>query len=309
VIHGVADVEQDRGRTGVTHDGNSNFFRTVERTDWPFGRLALNCQIMSQNSQKSTNAADYQQVPRAVAAMPKEFPADFVIEPHEHERAQLIFATAGTMRVVTGNALWVVPPQRALWMPAGTVHGIEMLQAVSMRTLYVRTDAASGMPSECRVMQVSPLMRELIVRATELPLHYDQEGAPGHLIALLLAELHESQTLGLQLPMPSSPRLATLCRALLDNPGDRRTLAEWAHNAHVSERTLARLFQEETGLSFAAWRQQARILEAMGKLGAGQPVTQVAFDVGYDSVSAFCAMFRRAAGVSPSAYRLPHQTR
>jgi AraC-like DNA-binding protein len=258
---------------------------------------------MSQTSQKSTDPADYQRVPRAVAAMPKDFAPDFVIEPHHHERAQLIFATAGTMRVITGPAMWIVPPQRALWMPAGIVHGIEMLDRVSMRTLYLHKDAASAMPETCRVLQVSPLLRELIVRATELPLHYDEDGAAGHLVALLLAELHDSQTLGLHLPMPSSPRLATLCRALLEKPGDRRTLGQWAVTVNVSERTLARLFQQETGLSFAAWRQQARVLEAMGRLGSGAPVTQVALDVGYDSVSAFSAMFRRAAGASPSAYR------
>jgi AraC-like DNA-binding protein len=263
---------------------------------------------MSQTGQKSTNAADYQRVPRAVAAMPKDFPADFVIDPHSHERAQLIFATSGTMRVLTSKAMWVVPPQRAMWMPAGTVHGIEMLQPVSMRTLYLRKDAASGMPGDCRVLHVAPLLRELIVRATELPLDYDEDGAPGHLIALLLAELHRSQTLELQLPMPSSPRLMSLCRTLLHEPGNRRTLAEWARSVHASERTLARSFQEETGLSFSAWRQQARLLEAMAKLGTGQPVTQVALDVGYDSVSAFCAMFRRAAGVSPTRYRRPRET-
>jgi len=258
---------------------------------------------MSQTSQRSTNSADYQRVPRAVAAMPKDFAQDFVIEPHSHERAQLIFATAGTMRVVTGPAMWVVPPQRALWMPAGIVHGIEMLDRVSMRTLYLRNDVAGIMPASCRVLQVSPLLRELIVRATELPLHYNEEGAPGHLVALLLAELHGAQALGLHLPMPHSQRLAMLCRALLDNPGGRRTLADWAQTLNTSERTLARLFQKETALSFAAWRQQARVLEAMGRLGSGAPVTQVALDLGYDSVSAFSAMFRRAAGASPSAYR------
>jgi AraC-like DNA-binding protein len=258
---------------------------------------------MSQTRQKSTNPADYQRVPRAVAAMPKDFAQDFVIAPHRHERAQLIFATSGTMRVVTGAAMWIVPPQRALWMPAGIVHGIEMLDQVSMRTLYLRHDAAAAMPQSCRVLQVSPLLRELIVRATELPIDYDEDGAAGHLVALLLAELHDSQTLGLHLPMPSSPRLVALCRALLEKPGDRRTLSQWAATVSVSERTLARLFQKETRLSFAAWRQQARVLEAMGRLGGGAPVTQVALDVGYDSVSAFSAMFRRAAGASPSAYR------
>jgi AraC-like DNA-binding protein len=199
--------------------------------------------------------------------------------------------------------MWIVPPQRALWMPAGAVHGIEMLDQVSMRTLYLRDDAAASMPASCRVLQVSPLLRELIVRATELSLHYDEEGAAGHLVALLLAELHGSQTLGLHLPMPHSQRLAMLCRALLDDPGDRRTLGQWAQTLNTSERTLARLFQKETSLSFAAWRQQARVLEAMGRLGGGAPVTQVALDLGYDSVSAFSAMFRRAAGASPSEYR------
>jgi AraC-like DNA-binding protein len=258
---------------------------------------------MSQSSQKSTDPADYQKVPRAVAAMPKDFAQDFVIEPHSHERAQLIYAPVGTMRVVTGDAIWVVPPQRALWMPAGTVHGIEMLDPVTMRTLYLRDDAAAAMPQACRVLQVSPLLRELIVRATELPVQYDEGGPAGYVVALLLAELHGSQALKLELPMPRSRRLTTLCRTLLDAPGDRRTLGQWAHTVHASERTVARLFRSETGLTFAAWRQQARVLEAMARLGSGAPVTQVALDLGYDSVSAFCAMFRRAAGTSPSAWR------
>src|SRR5688572_23022382 len=124
---------------------------------------------MSQNSQRSTNPLDYQSVPRAVAAMPKDFPRDFEIAPHKHARAQLVYATAGTMRVSTDNGVWVVPPQRAVWMPAGVRHSIVMSNDVTMRTLYLRKDAAAGMPDVCRVIPVSPLLRELIVRATELP--------------------------------------------------------------------------------------------------------------------------------------------
>jgi AraC-like DNA-binding protein len=261
---------------------------------------------MSQTRQRSTDPADYQRVPRAVAAMPKDFASGFVIQPHSHERAQFIYATAGTMRVAADGSMWVVPPQRALWMPAGVEHGITMLSDVTMRTLYLRDDAAAAMPLSCRVLPVSPLLRELIVRATELPLQYDEDGPAGHVIALLLAELHGLQSLPLQLPMPQEARLRTLCLALLAAPGDQRTLREWAQSVNASERTVARLFQNETGLSFGAWRQQARLLEAMGRLGSGAPVTQVALDLGYDSVSAFSAMFRRAAGASPSAYR--HRT-
>ena len=262
---------------------------------------------MSQKRQsapdRSTDPLDYQRVPRAVAAMPKDFPAGFVVLSHVHERAQLIYATAGAMRVSTDTGMWVVPPQRALWMPAGVRHSILMLSDLSMRTLYLRDDAAEFMPPVCRVLPVSPLLRELIVRATELPLDYDEDGPAGHVVALILAELRGLQSLPLQLPMPSDARLRALCQALLDAPGDPRTLGEWAKTLNASARTLARRFQSETGLSFGAWRQQARVLEAMGRLGNGAPVTQVALDLGYDSVSAFSAMFRRAAGASPSDYR------
>jgi AraC-like DNA-binding protein len=265
---------------------------------------------MSQNRQagmRSTDPADYQAVPRAVAAMPKDFPAGFEIAPHQHERPQLIYATTGTMRVSTGEGVWIVPPQRAMWMPAGTRHGIVMLASTTMRTLYVRDDAAAFMPPTCRVLPVSPLLRELIVRATELPLHYDEAGPAGHVVALILAELRGLQSLPLQLPMPGDPRLRGLCEAVLAAPGDTRPLAVWARTINASARTLARRFQDETGLSFGAWRQQARVLEAMGRLGGGEPVTRVALDLGYESVSAFSAMFRRAAGASPRQFQhRPH---
>jgi AraC-like DNA-binding protein len=252
---------------------------------------------------RSTDPADYQRVPRAVAAMPKDFAAGFEITPHSHERAQLIYATLGTMRVSTDNAVWVVPPQRALWMPAGVRHSIVMSGNVTMRTLYLRNDAARGMPATCHVLPVSPLLRELIIRTTELPLRYDEKGPAGHIVALLLSELHGAGTLPLQLPMPRDKRLRQMCETLLVSPGDPRTLEQWAPSANASARTLARLFVADTGLTFGAWRQQARVLEAMGRLSSGQPVTGVALDLGYESVSAFSAMFRRASGASPKQYR------
>jgi AraC-like DNA-binding protein/mannose-6-phosphate isomerase-like protein (cupin superfamily) len=258
---------------------------------------------MSRNGQRSTNPADYQHVPRAVVAMPKDFASGFEILPHHHERAQLIYATAGTMRISTRDGVWMVPPQRALWMPAGVSHSIVMLSDTTMRTLYVRDDAAGAMPAECRVLSISPLLRELIVRATELPMQYDESGPAGHVVALILSELQGLQSLALQLPMPRDAKLRGLCQTLLDQPGDQRPLEAWARTINTSARTLARRFQSETGLSFGAWRQQARVLEAMGRLGSGEPVTQVALDLGYESVSAFSAMFHRATGASPSRFR------
>jgi len=252
---------------------------------------------------RSTNPLDYQRLPRPVAAMAKEFADGARIAPHTHERAQLIFAARGVMTILTAQGAWVVPPQRALWVPAGTVHEIRMAGAVSMRTLYVRADAERGrLPAAIRVIAVSPLLRELILRACGLPALYDEAGAAGRLMALMLDEIAALPSLALDLPMPRDARLLALCHRLRADPGDARTLDDWAREAGASARTLARLFQKETSLSFVDWRQQARLLAAMARLAEGQPITRIALDLGYDSPSAFAAMFKRSLGTPPSRY-------
>ncbi|HJQ55915.1 MAG TPA: helix-turn-helix transcriptional regulator [Vineibacter sp.] len=234
--------------------------------------------------------------------MAKEFGDGQHIAPHTHERAQLIFAARGVMTIATPQGTWVVPPQRALWMPAGTVHEIRMAGAVSMRTLYVRGDASGPLPAAVRVIAISPLLRELILRACALPVLYDQAGADGRVMMLILDEIAALPSLALDLPMPRDPRLQAVCRALHADPGDPRTLQAWARDAGASTRTLARLFIRDTGLSFADWRQQARLLAALARLAEGQAITRIALDLGYDSPSAFAAMFKRALGAPPSRY-------
>ncbi len=254
-------------------------------------------------NQRSTDPLDYQRIPRPVAAMAKEFGDGHHIAPHMHERTQLIFAARGVMTISTAQGAWVVPPQRALLMPAGVTHEIRMAGAVSMRTLYVRPDAEQGrLPATVRVIAVSPLLRELILRACALPVLYDEAGPDGRVMMLILDEIAALPSLALDLPMPQEARLQALCYRLRADPGDTRTLDAWAREAGASARTLARLFQKETGLSFADWRQQARLLAAMARLAAGQPITRIALDLGYDSPSAFAAMFKRALGEPPSRY-------
>ncbi|HPU50795.1 MAG TPA: helix-turn-helix transcriptional regulator [Burkholderiaceae bacterium] len=234
--------------------------------------------------------------------MAKDFADGFHIRPHLHERAQLIFAARGVMTVSTDAGSWAVPPQRAVWMPGGVRHEIRMSGDVSMRTLYVRADAAASLPPAARVIAVSALLRELILRACAMRVLYDEAGTDGRVIGLLLDEIAALPSVALDLKMPIDPRLERVCRALRDEPGDSRTLDDWAHGAGACGRTLARLFVKETGLGFAEWRQQARLLAAMARLAAGQPITRIALDLGYDSPSAFTAMFRRALGTPPSRY-------
>src|SRR4030095_3608873 len=188
---------------------------------------------------RSTDPQDYQRVPRPVAAMAKDFPDGFHIAPHSHEPAQLIFAAEGAMLVSTREGTWAVPPQRAVWMPGGVTHEIRMAGAVAMRTLYVRNDAAPHLPARVRVLAVSALLRELILRACELPVRYDEAGPAGRLMTLILDEIAALPTLALDLPMPRDPRLARICRALRAEPGDTRTTEPWARGAGASPPSLA----------------------------------------------------------------------
>jgi AraC-like DNA-binding protein len=258
--------------------------------------------IAKRTMARSTNREDFQTVPRPIGAMAKDFPDGFFIPPHAHPRNQLIHASSGVMRISTPQGAFVVPPHRAVWVPANVVHDVRMAGAVEMRTLYIVPDAIAALPEECCVVAVSPLLRELILRATTLPLLYDETGADGRIMALILDELRVLPVLPLNLPMPRDPRLARICRAMLDDPADTSTLARWGKRTGASSRTLARGFQHETGLTFGRWRQQARLLEALSRLAQGQSVTTIALDLGYDSPSAFTSMFRRALGRTPSSY-------
>lgn len=251
---------------------------------------------------RSTNREDFQTVPRPIGAMAKDFPDGYFVAPHAHRRSQLIHASSGVMRVRTPQGAWVVPPHRAVWVPADVVHDVRMAGAVAMRTLYIVPDAVAALPRECCVVAVSPLLRELILRASAAPLLYDEAGPDGRVMALILDELRVLPVLPLHLPMPQDARLAKISRAILDDPANALTLRAWGRQVGASSRTLARLFLRETGMTFGRWRQQARLLEALSRLAQGQSVTTIALDLGYDSPSAFTFMFRRALGRTPSAY-------
>lgn len=234
--------------------------------------------------------------------MPKEFSDGHVIAPHRHARAQLLYATTGVMRVSTADGSWVVPPLRALWVPAATEHEIRMSGAVAMRTLYIEPDAAPWMPRGCEVIEVSPLLRELILEVMREPVEYEEGGRAGLVMTLLLAELRRAPTVPLRIPLPSDRRLLQLCRSLIKQPESDVPLETWAARVNASSRTLSRLFQRETGMSFVAWRQQVRLAEALSRLALGQPIGLVAHDLGYASASAFTAMFRRSLGTTPRLY-------
>lgn len=242
-------------------------------------------------------------VPRPVAALTESLTQGVVIPPHSHERAQLIFAVQGTMTVQACGSLWILPPSHALWVPAGVVHQIRMNGPVEMRTLYIQPEHAQRIRHECHVLYVSPLLRELIVRAIALPPLYDVRGMEGRLMTLILDEiaLLPAQPLGLR--MPSDPRLLRLCEKVLGEISKPDSIARLGASVGLSERSVMRLFLRQTGLSFRRWHNQARLLKAFELFDQGQSLTRVALDLGYSSPSAFSKMFRRTMGKPPTGMR------
>lgn len=261
---------------------------------------------MNDRHPRSSNHIDYQFVPRPLAALAKGFADGFEIEPHQHPRDQLVYAVTGVMRVRTAREAWIVPPDRAVYLPAHTVHGISIRGRVEMRTLYIARDASDDLPPTPTVLEVSSLLRELVLAMIEEPVVYDEKGRAGAVAFLLLAEIARARRLSLVIPMPRDARLLRVCTALLADPASRQTLEGWVDIAGASVRTLARLFEAETGLSFAAWRQRVRFHNALEAIVAGEPISRVAARNGYRSSSAFSAAFRKTMGQAPSSLRVDH---
>ena len=255
-------------------------------------------------SQKRRNG-DFEHVGDArsdVNMFTRDYPPGHRVRPHFHDRDQLLYASRGVMTVSTGGHTWVVPTRRAVWIPAGVAHAIVMSGPVSMRALYLRPRLARALPRSCCVVNVTPLLKELIAHACAFSRLSRRRPWQRHLIDVIVDQLERIQTVPLQLPNPSDARARRITGMLLANPGDRRPLREICRSAGSTKRTVERLFQQEVGMTPGKWRQQLRLMQALRLLAGGAKVTQAALDAGYSTPSAFIAMFRRTLGCTPRAY-------
>ncbi len=221
---------------------------------------------------------------------------------HRHPWGQLVYGASGVMSVATAAAAWLVPATRAIWLPAGLDHQIGFRGEVAMRTLYIAPARAAALGEAPAVLEIAPLLRELILHILKIgmlsPAAPGEDRLTGLLIDLLLAARRQD----LALPMPSDPRALALARRLHASPGDPTPLADLAGDHGASLRTLQRLFPQETGLTLEAWRQKARLIHAAAAISSGATVTQAAFDCGYDSPGAFSAAFKRQFQSTPGRY-------
>src|SRR5258706_5229857 len=224
------------------------------------------------------------------------------IPPHSHAEHQLVYASKGVMTVHTPAGMWVIPAHRGVWVPARTVHSIDISGAVSMRTLYFSPRVAASVDRGCRALTIRPLLRELILHTVGIGVLSRRNPEHARLIEVMLDQLEVASTAALHLPQPKDARARRIGQLLHDDPCDPRGLEEIARWAGASERTIQRLFLTETGLTFGKWRQQLRLVRSLPLLAGGDKVTSVALDVGYDSLSAFVSAFRKAFGVTPGRY-------
>jgi len=222
---------------------------------------------------------------------------------HRHPWAQLVFACSGVMRVSTATEAWLTPATKAIWLPAGVEHRIDIQGEVAMRTLYVAPERAAALPVAPETLEVSPLLRELIVHIVRLGMLGPDRPAHDRMAGVLVDLLSQARREDLGLPLPRDPRAHALAMRVQDAPGSTDDLAQLAAGSGASLRTLQRLFPRETGLTLEAWRQKARLIHGVACLASGASVTLAALDSGYQNVGAFIAAFTRQFGVTPGRYR------
>ncbi len=234
-----------------------------------------------------------------VAVVTFPMPDGLVFDWHTHDDHQLAWAASGVLTVRSETAAWVLPPTRALWIPAGIPHETLSAGATTMRAAYITPSLCPIDWAECTPVAASPLMAELIGYLEDEQLGASSRAHGESLLADLLAPV---PTTTIDVRMPTEERARQVAEALEGDPTDGRTLAEWGCDVGASERTLARAFLADTGLPFGRWRALLRLRVSIGALAAGKPVGNVARQVGYESTSAFVAAFRRETGMTPATY-------
>lgn len=256
---------------------------------------------MSPNGQRTL--AEVESATRPLVGYSQKLEAGFYAAPHSHPRAQLLHVISGFMQVKVGGATFFVAPSTALFLPTDELHEVSVSTASELNTLFLRKSAAARLASEPKVITVTPLLRELVAAASAEPLDRDLSGRGRHIAALAIDEIKRSTELNFMIPMPSDRRAAKIVRGLMLSPSEDFDIEHWAGVANVASRTLTRIFQRETGMSFIQWRQQMRLIKALEALANGATPKEAAAIGCYESSSAFGVSFKRTFGVTPGEAR------
>lgn len=239
--------------------------------------------------------------PKPLIVRAQSLPAKSYFAEHSHNWNQLVYAIAGALTVNAEGKSVVISPEQAVWLPTGTRHSVGSLMGSEFRSLWLAKNATRGVTTRTTLIQVSPLLRALIVEAASL--QAEDRYYADRVTALILEQLRRATPISGALPWPTHPALLALCESLYADPADARHSDAWGHEIGMSPRTLTRRFESEVGMSLRNWRQRLRLFRAIELLGSNLPITEIALRLGYSSASAFIYMFRSDMNVSPLQYR------
>jgi AraC-like DNA-binding protein len=237
-----------------------------------------------------------------ISSLSYAYGSGHTIPQHFHEVDQILYGISGVMAVTTAEGLWIVPQHRAVWIPAGTTHSIEIWGPLVMKTLYLKPRLIKQLGRRCCLTNVSPLLKELLLETCNIGHLYRKTPTHARLIGVIKDQLERSHLVPLQMPMPSDARAIRVAKLSLADPSERRPLKDLCRESGASKRTIERLFLEEAGVTFGRWRQQATLVRAIQLLAEGNKGTNVALEIGYNSPSAFIAMFKKLMGTTPTQY-------
>lgn len=224
---------------------------------------------------------------------------DYSMGLHSHEEGQFFMLLRGTAVYITEAGEWLMTPQHPCWVPPRMAHGVRSRGEIEGIVVMASDDMCMELPNDISIIKTSPLIDALLEKMSR---SNDNSAPLQRLWSVLKDEIGVAEREHLHLPVPKDERLRLLAQRVVENPADSRSLEQWAITVNLAQRTLIRKFRAETGMSFVAWRQRARVIQAIKLLSLGHSVTDVAMSVGYDSLSAFISVFKQIAGVAPSQY-------
>lgn len=231
-----------------------------------------------------------------------DYPTGLNFPMHHHLACQLLYASKGVMTVETEHGKWIVPESYAVWIPSNMTHKIEAQAHLTLRSIYIRPEAAPLLPKQCTVVSIHPPLSELITYAADFSMDYPDNSHENRVMAVILDLIGKVKKVPFLLPFPKDSRLILIARGLLADPSNKESLTEWADRAGLTGRSISRLFIKDTGLNFEQWRLQVRLMTALQQLASGEKVSSIALDMGYSSVSAFVTMFKKQLGKTPGQY-------
>jgi AraC-like DNA-binding protein len=242
-------------------------------------------------------------LPAPIVFRTARMPARASYPTHRHPWGEFVYSFSGVMEVKLAGTHCIAPPQFGIWLPPDVEHrGLNRQEAVHS-SLYIAADLCTALPAQPCALTVSPLARAVLEHLRLQAPGAAPDEAAQRLLQVLVDQLAHARSVGSYLPRSTDPLLQSLLAQLEAQPGNERSLADWAAALHSTERTLSRRCQRELGMSFAAWRQRLRVVKALPRLAAGEKVEVIALDMGYASASAFIAMFRRLTGLTPDEHR------